>query len=523
MPTEPSITLILLTLLTTYSLVGVIAVWGALGHGHWFFRMAAVLLFLAAWLLAADDRLCLLFLAQSTVVVLRLSYARAREAQRQIAAAERPLDRPAARPIFSLLDLLLAVVLLSGVLAMLVRLRAGGYSHWLQDILPGAALGCFTLVAVWAARSTSNVWLRMAVLVVCLPSLLMGVWLWLAQRARAPAGRVATAIGLALIAVLPLRLYYLEVATKLRSYPSPLADNGYYDLLRAAESIDEAATAIDKLSGDKLRRFVIKHRQPLALAESAVARPCQSVLPDGMSDNTLMAEYHGIENLAHALAAQGRLQLADEEPLKAAKSCLAAIQLGAGAAKGGVMAHDWFDLPCEQAGVEGLQPIIAHLNDDDCRELCQRLVVIEAEREPIENAMAREKFYLKKAYPWKYRPFPLLGNFKMSYEDALWGAISGLKLARLRLLVCHLALRRAKLAAGDYPDRLQALVPRYLAEIPCDPFGNGALVYRKRPGGYQLYSIGIDLRDDGGRPMTPLTGRPLPKGDVVVDPILPAD
>ena len=37
-------------LITTYSLVGLVAVWGACGRGHWFVRIAAVQLFLAVWL-----------------------------------------------------------------------------------------------------------------------------------------------------------------------------------------------------------------------------------------------------------------------------------------------------------------------------------------------------------------------------------------------------------------------------------------------------------------------------------------
>ncbi|MBI2301160.1 MAG: hypothetical protein HYU66_19810 [Armatimonadetes bacterium] len=56
---------------------------------------------------------------------------------------------------------------------------------------------------------------------------------------------------------------------------------------------------------------------------------------------------------------------------------------------------------------------------------------------------------------------------------------------------------------GDYPDRLDALVPAFLPRVPMDPFARSApLTYRPGNGTFRLYSIGPDLRDDGGRRAT---------------------
>ena len=58
---------------------------------------------------------------------------------------------------------------------------------------------------------------------------------------------------------------------------------------------------------------------------------------------------------------------------------------------------------------------------------------------------------------------------------------------------------------GIYPERLQSLVPVYLASVPLDPFGSDAgktpLKYQITDNGadYLLYSIGYDRNDDGGR------------------------
>jgi hypothetical protein len=76
----------------------------------------------------------------------------------------------------------------------------------------------------------------------------------------------------------------------------------------------------------------------------------------------------------------------------------------------------------------------------------------------------------------------------------------------------HLAFALAAYRAEHkrYPDRLDALAPRYLAEVPGDLFSGKALIYRPAESGYLLYSVGVNGRDDGGRGPTD-----TPRGDDV--------
>ncbi|MGH7134613.1 MAG: hypothetical protein ACREHD_02675, partial [Pirellulales bacterium] len=409
--------------------------WGALGRGHWFFRYAVVLLLVASWLFASDDRLALLFLAQSLVVVLQLSYLRARET-----AGHEPQ-----RPHFSLQDLLLAMVLIGGALGILARLHAAGYMHWLQDILPGAALGGLTLVAVWFARSRRSIWLRSAVLLLMVPSWLMGLWLWMADRSRASWARATAVLTLVIIAALPARLYYKEVTTSLGTYISPPADNGFADLLTAAEMADTSSTDVDKLSDEELEVYLNRLRPAFTLVEKGLARSCQMVLRDDMTDNMISAECKQLERLTNLVAARARLQAQNGNIAGAVQNYLEAIEIGAATSRGGVLGHDAFGFVMEGLGVEGLQKIIEGLDDAGCHALCERLAAIDSQREPLTNPMGREQLYLKKAYPWKYRVYPMIGGINAS-KDATWEAIVGIKRARLRVLVCHLALRRAWLA-----------------------------------------------------------------------------
>lgn len=72
-----------------------------------------------------------------------------------------------------------------------------------------------------------------------------------------------------------------------------------------------------------------------------------------------------------------------------------------------------------------------------------------------------------------------------------------------------IALERHRLATGAYPETLEQLAPKYLAELPVDVWTGEPLRYRAlaepySPGGfrYVLYSVGGDQTDDGA-PLRP--------------------
>jgi type II secretory pathway pseudopilin PulG len=70
---------------------------------------------------------------------------------------------------------------------------------------------------------------------------------------------------------------------------------------------------------------------------------------------------------------------------------------------------------------------------------------------------------------------------------------------------CALGQAAVTLAAyrsrfGAYPDTLAQASDKMGWKIPDDPFSGKSLVYRRRGAGYVLYSIGANLKDDGGTP-----------------------
>jgi hypothetical protein len=89
-------------------------------------------------------------------------------------------------------------------------------------------------------------------------------------------------------------------------------------------------------------------------------------------------------------------------------------------------------------------------------------------------------------------------------------------LADLRLALTALALEQFRAARNNrYPAGLSELTPNYLVTILMDPFDGQPLRYRKQDDGYVLYSIGSDLKDDGGKRMN---GK---GGDIVFTVVMP--
>ena len=75
----------------------------------------------------------------------------------------------------------------------------------------------------------------------------------------------------------------------------------------------------------------------------------------------------------------------------------------------------------------------------------------------------------------------------------------GMSEAIVRTAIAGLAAERFRLDRGRWPDSLEQLVPKYLSEIPRDPFVDAPLKLRKLPDGLFVYSVGVDGVDHGGK------------------------
>ncbi|MFN3165788.1 MAG: hypothetical protein ACE37H_01855 [Phycisphaeraceae bacterium] len=72
-------------------------------------------------------------------------------------------------------------------------------------------------------------------------------------------------------------------------------------------------------------------------------------------------------------------------------------------------------------------------------------------------------------------------------------------LAKERMTRIAIAVERYRLANDALPESLDQVVPRYLRAVPIDPYDKQPIRYMKDESGFNLYSVGPNLEDDGGR------------------------
>lgn len=93
----------------------------------------------------------------------------------------------------------------------------------------------------------------------------------------------------------------------------------------------------------------------------------------------------------------------------------------------------------------------------------------------------------------RYLPIDLRG----AYEKFIYKAIR-MEIGRSQVITA-IALKRYQLRHGEYPDKLELLVPKFCSSIPTDWMDGKPIKYRRNEdGSYTLYSVGQDGKDDGG-------------------------
>ncbi len=146
------------------------------------------------------------------------------------------------------------------------------------------------------------------------------------------------------------------------------------------------------------------------------------------------------------------------------------------------------------------------------RRTAERLLVLADERTSRLSELSPDELRRLET-PLRGREFrPVLGTYWQ-----IWGLpVGDLESTILRSLVLGLrirvegdlsatviALNRYRVDQGRYPEQLSLLAPRYLPETPIDLFAGEPFRYRlDETGGYLLYSVGDDGRDDGGQALS---------------------
>ena len=186
--------------------------------------------------------------------------------------------------------------------------------------------------------------------------------------------------------------------------------------------------------------------------------------------------------------------------------------------------------------------IIGHINSntrsiksndrDDYRRSRSNKLSVEMMNRFLANSLIDLDEYFNKIVKEAQKPYPLRKVIEQpsdpvsqsfSFSSDTINFSSTFAQTKRKLLILHLALRAYYLEAHEYPDSLTKLSPKYLPQLPTDPFTNAKdFKYIKTASNYILYSIGPDLQDNGGEPMRDRQGQlnvrssKRNKGDIVI-------
>jgi hypothetical protein len=115
-----------------------------------------------------------------------------------------------------------------------------------------------------------------------------------------------------------------------------------------------------------------------------------------------------------------------------------------------------------------------------------------APRKFAEASREFDKFFRHKS-PYKLLAAIAIPNFSRAEQTTAHNQT----MANEAQIVC--ALERYRLAHGEYPGTLDALIPQFIDKIPHDIVGGEPLIYRPTADGkFLLYSIGWNETDNGG-------------------------
>lgn len=335
---------------------------------------------------------------------------------------------------------------------------------------------------------------------------------------------------------------------------SPLANRGFTDPKVLREKL-----APDQRNRDDLRKsLVLKWGIP----------PVQ--------DNTQKFPYlPAFREGARQFAAESRVAVAEGRPGEAIERALDAVELGSRMSKGAPLIHYFVALSASAIGTDQADRVVPTLSAGQARAAGARLDRILARFPPVVDAFQEERWLtlstLLRVYrgeldlravtseagverrpasgaPWylflypkpqtfraldrwfsaqmaeaekpysERRPVPVPGDFlALTLTPFLDRSLLAAEKNRaaLRILRVELALQEYRGRRGAYPEALAALAPAILPVVPDDPYSGQPFRYLTGHGGYKLYSVGPNLKDDGGTPVSGDYTLPNAEGDLV--------
>lgn len=541
-------------------LYGLLALWISSRRWHWSVRIAILMTSVAPILAIEAPDLMLMLLASNLVIFGPVAYVAGR-------ATKELDDSRDAQPFvrWSVTDLLLGTALAAGMISLLNVDLAGQDVLRLTAIVFGVVVGVSQLIGIAIGRSQFRwrVWLAalmgLGLLVVLWYAFINGtdaVQFTIAGGALAgstsvPLVSVAVVIahlvfyyharlraiesgkddsrlrtrlsnlfvvtmwwgsvlGMTFIALLAGALYCELLCKYEDTQPVAVTEgtNGYHALVDAGEAFSKSQIfdgPVDFLPGTTVRQEIQAYASTFDAVEEALGQPLLVSDRKGKLDpidpfSGYMDGMMHMRSIARALRVKSRQALDDGDADTALAEATRCMKLRMPLSRSQLMVGELIGIAVEGIGADAAYAALKDASVDALETSLQVLQELEALPIDFSAIQDKEQKLLWQKGNWKYRLAIL-----SAHEDSndLITLVLKRSVACRRQLMLAICLELDRRETVELPKSLDELVPKYLEQVPEDPFGlekAQAIKYRRdqNDDGYTLYSIGTDGEDNGG-------------------------
>jgi hypothetical protein len=264
----------------------------------------------------------------------------------------------------------------------------------------------------------------------------------------------------------------------------------------------------DQLTTDQLRDELTKHQDAFDRMYLGLSRTCRHPYAFQPWTTEYARSQMHLWNGFHAKAALARrTQNLDEE----LKNNFTLLRLAQEEGRGGTNYVGGIFAQYESDGYTGIWNCVYRLTLEQCKEIIDKLRGLDVLREPWSERVRIQRIIEQNSSWERHLHFVLIDMSGEEFEK--WKRIEEYRrIVQLRMLIVKLAIHAFRLDHDRLPGALDELVPKYLPELPIDPFGGSTFGYRPDADTYVLYSFGPDEDDDGGQPRSVVDGTEL--GDI---------
>ena len=389
----------------------------------------------------------------------------------------------------------------SGVLLLLVVGVSADYFHWLHR---GGPLGPPVQYIIGADLGEQLFWSSLnpggRLLILLLTFLMLLTVSFGAARAIQPKEanplrrRLWQVLGVVpcVVWLLPATWLYWQ----LLSYPQPPAQ--IRNRPNVLPLLLERGQALESLSGAQAR-VVSAEVIELSKQPGFIQVPWETDLRGRKNyDENLFDEIQTARNISRGLDAHATA-LEKADPDLAVEPLMACLRIGNMLEHEGLMIHGLVGYAVDGTGESHLIHLRQRISLAKVREIIAQFEALEKSRD--DGDVARDKLWYSLNDRWAFRLDQVLksgaehgGNSSYYYH----GLANKRSRCITRLLMVDLALRAYHADNGEYPPKLESLAPRYLTEVPLDPFCEKPFVYRPAAQDFVFYSMGGDGVDNGG-------------------------